>query len=292
MTTRQQTSPVNNTALVSQTEDGSTVPFLINPVPCVQVVGEDINIRMNDSVINRWIGVCKPHTDKLLICSAGPSLEEYVDKIKEYQTKGYKVSCVKHSLPRLLKAGIVPDYCVVLDPRCIVGKSTHGVKRLDLYKNTPDSIVFFVASVTDFRTTDYLISNGKKVVGWHRYVDAMKQYPHMQPQIGGGSCSALGSIGLFHTLGFRDMTLVGFDSSLKEGTKSSLKTFMFGSRYEPEKKFIATGELGAQAQEIEALLMNSRTEINFNIWSGGLVGNIWKNMQSDFYLPDYKLLLI
>jgi len=280
--------PINR--LVSKDEQGNTVPFIINPVPCVQTVNEDINIRMNVNALNQWITPCKPHNEKILLISAGPSLHNYFDKIKKYKEKGWKVSCVKHSLPLLVKAGIVPDYCVILDPRCIIGSSTHGVKRLELYKDMPDSITFFVASVTDFRTTDYLLRQGKRIIGWHRYVDAMKNYPTLQPQLGGGSCSALGSIGLFYCLGFRNMTLVAFDSSYDTKPKTKLKTFEFGSIYEPEKKFICTGELGAQAQEIEDLFMSNRQQINFDVWSGGLVGNIWKHLQRVYHLPDYKLM--
>jgi hypothetical protein len=277
--------------LVSENEKGEAVPFLINPVPCVQTAMEDVNIKENVANIKKWITQCKTHQEKVIICSAGPSLEKYISKIKEYKEKGYKISCVKHSLPRLLKAGIVPDYCVVLDPRCVIGYSTHGVKRLDLYKNTPESVTFFVASVTDFRTTQYLLKENKRVIGWHRYVDALQHYKHLQPQLGGGSCSALGSIGLYFALGFREMILVGFDSSLEEGAKTKLKTFKFGSKYEPNLRFTSTGELGAQAQEIEELINMNRHVINFDIWSGGLVGNIWKNMQREHHLPELGLVI-
>jgi hypothetical protein len=279
-------------SLVSLDHEGNTVPYIINPVPCVQTASEDINIRMNAKAIKRWITLCQPHEDKVIICSAGPSLEKYVDRLKEYRAKGWKISCVKHSLPRLVKAGVVPDYCVVLDPRCVIGHSTHGVKRLDLYKDAPMSVTFFVASVTDFRTADYLLRDQRKVIGWHRQVDALKAYPQYQPQLGGGSCSALGSVGLLYALGFRNMILVGFDSSYDEEPKTKLKTFKFGSKYEPNKKFIATGELGAQAQEIEDILVRNQMQIKFDVWSGGLVGNIWKHAQRNVHLPDYRLVVI
>ncbi len=283
----------NNLNLAVAGANGQTVPFLINPVPCVQTASEDINIRMNLDAIQRWISVCAPNDEKVIICSAGPSLEKYIPRIKEYVEKGYKVSCVKHSLPVLVKAGITPDYCVVLDPRCVIGHSTHGEKRIDLYRQAPDSTVFFIASVTDFRTVDFLLRNNKKVVGWHRFVDALKAYPNLQPQLGGGSCSALGSIGLFFALGFREMILVGFDSSYnEEPKKTKLKTFQFGSKYEPQTKFIATGELGAQAQEIEDLISKNMQLIKFDVWSEGLGGTIWKYAQRNCSLPDFKLVLL
>lgn len=291
MKNKQAQQPAIN-KLVSKDANGATVPFLINPVPCVTTAFEDINIRMNTPLIKRWIVQCKPHNDKVLICSAGPSLNKYIDRIKEYQAKGYKVSCVKHSLPMLLKAGITPDYCVVLDPRCIIGNSTHGIKRLDLYKEAPASTIFFVASVTDFRTVDFLVRSNKRVIGWHRYVDAMASYPNLQPQLGGGSCSALGSMSLYYCLGFRDMTLIGFDSSYDKQPKTKLKTFEFGSKYEPHTKFISTGELGAQAQELEDMLMSSQQLVKIDVWSEGLVGSIWKNIQNKYHLPDYRLVVV
>jgi hypothetical protein len=277
--------------LVLETEDGTT-GFVVRPVPCTQTASEDINIRMNKELIDTWIFPCEQHDEKVLICSAGPSLEKYIPKIKQYQEKGWKVSCVKHSLPRLMKHGVTPDYCVVLDPRSVTGTSTHGKKRSSLYEEASDSTIFFVASVTDYRTTELLVEKNKRIIGWHRFVSALKGRPEIQPQLGGGSCSGLGSIALFQTLGFREAILVGFDSSYDETTYSgSLKTFKFGSKYEPHKRFLSTGELGAQAQEIEGILLEHRGVFLIrDIWSGGLVGNIWRHFQKNYHLPNKNLL--
>jgi hypothetical protein len=282
----------NEPKLLAVDENGNETKFLINPISCVNVVFEEINIKQNLNSIETWISECKPHDDKVVICSAGPSLKKFIPRIKEYREKGYKISCVKHSLKTLVDNGIVPDYCVILDPRNVSGVSTHGVKRSTLYDNAPLFTTFFVASLTDYRTTKLLKEKGHHLVGWHRYVDAMKAMPNLTPQLGGGSCAGLGSIGLFYVLGFRSMVLCGFDSSLEEGTQTKLKTFKFASKYEPQKEFLCTGELGAQAQEIEDLILKHKMVINFDVWSDGLVGNIWKHIQPKYHLPSYQSFLV
>ena len=76
-----------------------------------------------------------------------------------------KVFCVKHSYPKLLKNGIKPFACVILDPRPIEGVSTHNIVRKDLFKKIDKSTIFLVASMTDPSVTKHLLSKGANVKG-------------------------------------------------------------------------------------------------------------------------------
>ena len=100
--------------------------------------------------------------EHIIVASAGPSLEKYIDDIKERQKKhDAKIMCVKHSLPTLLKHDIVPFGCTILDPRSIEGESTHGVVRKTLFENIPEETIMFVASMTDTSVLDYIMTRTK-----------------------------------------------------------------------------------------------------------------------------------
>ena len=74
--------------------------------------------------------------------------------------------CVKHSLPMLLKEGIVPWACNILDPRPIEGTSTHGIVRKDLFKDIPEEMIFFVSTMTDISVKKHL--QNKKAAKYYR----------------------------------------------------------------------------------------------------------------------------
>ena len=79
------------------------------------------NIKNNVQSINKWLTKSRPHGEILNIVSGGSSFLNYRDYLKSTKDK---IMCVKHSLPMLLKEGIVPWACNILDPRPIEGTST------------------------------------------------------------------------------------------------------------------------------------------------------------------------
>jgi hypothetical protein len=117
-----------------------------------------------------------------------------------------------------------PWGCIVLDPRPIDGESTHGVLRKDLFENIDKRTIFFVASMTDPSVTRHLIEKGATIIGFHAYSNAIQRvaaeedFP-LDPDtvyITGGTCAATRAVGLLHTLGFRQATMIGLDGSFPE----------------------------------------------------------------------------
>lgn len=178
------------------------------------------NITTNIKTVPRWFDTFfYPNGFEAIIVSAGPSMEKYVEEInlKERMThpnRTFIVMCVKHALPRLLKMGIEPDFCVILDGRPLTEDSTHGVPRQSLFETLPQKTIFMVASMAHPDYAKYLGDRGARVLGWHTAVTGIEKFNIKEPIIQGGTSSGTRSIAIAQALGIRDITLVGFDSCI------------------------------------------------------------------------------
>lgn len=261
------------------------------------------SITANKNKMDRWIkDTGAPNEENMIVVSAGPSLKKNMDKLKEkIKEKNALVVCVKHALPILLKEGITPWGCIVLDPRPIDGMSTHGVKRRDLFKKIPKETKFFIASMTDVSVVDYLLSKTDNVYGWDAFSQAIQNWPPLRDTmlITGGTCAATRAVGLFHVLGFRNFDLFGFDGCIEGEPEDKTEKLESGSAKwikvgigEEEEKFWVTGELLAMAQDIEAMLDNKTIDMTIDMHCGGLVSAIWKDRVKNGYIrPHWKEIL-
>jgi hypothetical protein len=261
----------------------SAVPIVVNPVDCVEKQFIFDNIDANLDLIDTWIDEkFLKNNEKLTIASAGGSLDSSFDSIKD---RGEKVLCVKHALPRIAKAGIIPWGCVVLDPRPIDGVSTHGVKRQDLFDKLHKDTIFFVASMTDPSVTKFLLKSGVKVIGWHAYSQAQSKVERLKNKmmIVGGTCAAMRTIPLAHTLGFRDFTLYGFDSCIYDITDEMKEELDEQGRQKyvevgvGGRKFWTTGELLAQAQDFERMIDSRDFDVSLDVQGEGIIPTLWQN---------------
>lgn len=281
---------------------GRAENLLVSPRDSVPEVAILTNIQTNIAAIDRWIERARPHTRKAFIVSAGPSLKGHIGHIKTHYDKarGDTIYCVKHALPILLEAGIIPDFCVVLDPRPLDGVSTHGKVRKDLFKDVPKETTFLIASMTNPAVTEHIKALGGNIVGWHAYASGIDKFLHtgIKLLISGGTSAGMRTINLCYNLGFRDITLIGFDSSMAkdyviseqdqelidlDGRKKFVEVFY----KDPENKFYSTGELMAQAQDIIATL-ESPNDIVFDMWCEGMAGEIWKDYKERFDIKEYN----
>jgi len=228
---------------------------------------------------------------------------------------------VKHAYPNLLKNGIVPWGCIVLDPRPVEGVSTHNIVRKDLFKDVSSDTMFFVASMTDPSTTKHLKDSGANIWGWHAFTDSLREeeergnqitnnvvklneelgIPQGATLITGGTCAAMRGIGMFHTMGFRDVHLFGFDCCRDEPTDEE-KTETTGDLEggeTPKPKYIevnvedktywTTGELLAMAQDCEKVFADPGLEgvISFH-GKDTMVADLWGIQASREERPTFE----
>ena len=262
------------------------VPIVVQPRDSVPKDNIVDNINRNVELIDRWdmIRNCHVHDEHAIIVSGGSSTDFKEVKKLQKKTNG-RIVCVKHSYPKLLKAGIKPWACVILDPRPIEGESTHGIVRSTLFDRVDPSTMFFIASMTDPSVTELLKSKTDEVYGWHAYSQAVAHtvknqegqsleinerlnIPANTTFVNGGTCAAMRAIGMMHIFGFRNFHLFGFDCSFSDETEIDLEEKLEDGRMKYMKvetngsEFWTTGELLAMAQDCEKLFDNEDIEMN------------------------------
>jgi hypothetical protein len=290
------------------------VPIVIKPKDSVPKETIVSNINENLKILDKWdmVRSCNINDEYAIIVSGGPSLDISKLKYLARKTKG-KIICVKHSYPTLLRAGIKPWACVILDPRPVEGTSTHGIVRSTLFDKVDPSTKFFVASMTDPSVTKLLKEKTDNIYGWHAFSQAIKDSiktkedgDALKANIGedatfvtGGTCAAMRAIGMMHIFGFRNFHLFGFDCcmegelsaeelsrTMEDGKKKYMRVETNG--YE----FWTTGELLAMAQDCEKLFNNKDIEMNVNVYGEGtLVSEVFKNSlrsQKMYYMDNIK----
>jgi len=299
------------------------VPIVVHPRDSVpkEYIRNNIVTNLTHIDKDKWVTKHPAHKDKAVIVSAGPyidyaKLEKFID-----DNPGCKVLSVKHALPGLMKNGIIPWGCIVLDPRPITGKSTHNIVRKDLFEKTDPSINFFVASMTDPSVTEYLKEKDTHMWGWHAFTDSLreeeeqgkvieKQQVKLSEELGipqgatlitGGTCAAMRGIGMLHTMGFRDIHLFGFDCCRDEPTDEE-KTETTGDLEggeTPKPKYIqvnvkdksywTTGELLAMAQDCEKVFNDPGLEgvLSFH-GENTMVADLWKIKEEQEVRPQFK----
>mgnify|MGYP003624326644 FL=1 len=276
---------LHDTELKECPDELKRVPIIVHPRDCVPQDYIQDNIKSNMKLIDKdsWIRKHPAHKETAIVVSAGPYIDFKELKKTIRQNKNSKVVCVKHSYPMLLENGIKPWMCTILDPRSINGTSTHGIVRKDLFKEIDKETLFMVASMTDPSVTEFLQDKDCQIWGWHAFTDSLRQEMdqgkeiknqkvHIMDDLGipkgatlitGGTCAAMRSIGMLHTMGFRDIHLFGYDCCLDEPTDEA-KTETTGDiegGETPRPKYFqvtvgdntywTTGELLAMGQDCE-----------------------------------------
>jgi len=281
-------------------EELTRVPIVVTPKdsrPKEEIIN---NVVENKKLIKDfdWIKTSKINNETAIIVSGGDSVDWFDLKQRIAETDG-KVFCVKHSYPKLLEQGIQPFACVILDPRPIDGISTHGVVRKDLFKKVDKETIMLVASMTDPSVTKYLLEQGANIKGWQAYSDALRDMnvkdkivvdkatgiDEGSTLITGGTCAAMRTIAIAHTLGFRNFDLFGFDCSIPNMTEEMKTETTDTEKNKPKymqvetggTKFWTTGELLAMAQDCEKLFDNVDMDMGINFFGEGtLAAAVWK----------------
>ena len=314
---------LHNPDLEDIPEDLKRVPIVVHPRDCVSKDYIKSNIKTNMELLDskKWVSKHPPHKETGIIVSAGPYLD--YKKLKKFikENPDSKVVTVKHAYPHLLKNKIKPWGCVVLDPRSITGKSTHNIVRKDLFKTIDPQTNFFIASMTDPSVTNFLLDSDARIWGWHAFTDSLRQeneqgsiienhqvklneelgIPKGATLITGGTCAAMRSIGLLHTMGFRDIHLFGFECCRKKPTKKEMTETVgdIEGGETPKPKYIqvnvkdetywTTGELLAMAQDCEKIFSDSALDgiLSFH-GEGTMVADLWDIKEEQESRPVFR----
>ena len=153
--------------------------------------------------------------------------------------------------------------------------------------------------MTDPSVVDLLQEKGASIIGWHAFSDAVKGGIEGTGEnalmITGGTNAGLRTIGIGHTLGFREFHLYGFDMSLgKEPTEEEQKAKDEEGKPKyinvsvGEESFWTTGELLAGGQDLEKLFKTcTEMDLVLNFKGKGMGAKLW-NIEKPELLKDYK----
>jgi len=260
----------------------------VKPVDSVDKGEQLQHIADNAANLKTWIGSYQAHEQVALFVSAGPTLEKYLDEIKARQAKGAVVFTVKHAFPTLKRAGITPDWTVILDPRPVDGKSTHGIIRTDLFADAgPEDKVLF-ATMTHPSVRTHLESKGAQLFGWHAHTQATLAAKPASFDRGmvvmGGTCSATRIPMLAFVMGFRRFEFYGYDFFYPEDVKQEdIKQSLMKITLGADKQFLTTGELIAAMQDLgqwNKWLVDNRISVKFH--GEGAGGAIWDTTVNNY----------
>lgn len=224
----------------------------------------------------------KAHGERALVVSAGPSLVNAIEDIRQTAQQGGRLVCVKHSHDMLLDAGITPWACVLLDPRAHVK---------DFVEEPAPGVKYFVSSTCHPSSFDRLLSRGAEVWLYHALVGAGEQpliamynqtkrltrqqaeaeaaslglqlaspapYNSAEHMVSGGTTAASRGLSVLHMLGFRHFVLWAFDSCLWEKPDLSARKEDGQPRYHElnlgGRTWWTDAELYAQVQDFQNIL--------------------------------------
>lgn len=265
----------------------------VKPVDSVDKGEQLQHIAENSKALQKWIGCYQAHTKTAIFVSAGPTVPQFLEEIKRKQAEGATIFTVKHAFPVLKKAGITPDWTVILDPRPVEGKSTHGIIRTDLFADAGPADRFLFATMTHPSVRTYLEGKGAELYGWHAHtgatVAAKPPAFDMGTVVMGGTCSATRIPMLAFVMGFRRFEFYGYDFFYPEDTnqgdvKQSLMRVTLGAE---QKSYLTTGELVAAMQDLgqwNKWLVENRISVTFH--GDGAGKTIWEQTVNNYTSPE------
>ena len=213
---------------------------------------------------------CSPvkHDGRLAIVGSGWSMPDYIELIRSHRAKGQPIIAVKAAHDFLVERGIDPDLWVNLDPR----DRTDGIQRLN------DRTIYMPASRCTPSTFDYL--KGRRVLLWHSWapgpeVDAIGPG---KLAVGGGTTSGLRAINIAYLMGFRHVTLYGFDSCNNDKGEKRFTDAMTGAAIDvyvggTGKRFTCNMAMAQQANEFQELF-NVMPDLHVEAVGPGLIAAI------------------
>lgn len=268
-------------------------PITVKPVESVPSVEQYQHIAENSAAIKKWLPIVQAHNKRAIFVSAGPTLKAHLAEIKMAQLAGGHVFAVKHAIPMLVEAGIVPNYAVVLDPRPVDDVSTHGVKRTELFAAMPQKTKVLMASMTNTSVRQLLEKMGhEEIWGWHAFTNntAANTPPGFEKGmvVGGGTCAATRMPMLAYMMGFRRYTFYGFDFFYDDDTDPATLTqeLMPITLNNSKRVFKATGELVAAMQDlIPAIKWMTQHLLTVDFVGDGVGRLLWENEAAGYKPP-------
>ena len=190
------------------TEQGEQVASLLQGLfPLTINVGEEA-LRCNIlSAIHRdvpWLQQQPAHDREIVLVAGGPSLSESYGLIQAMVSRGATILAVNNTAAWLSERGIIPQYHVLLD----------GRESIARFIVPHPATTYLLASQCAPQTFD---AAGLRTILWHPNIEGIRDYigDRETALIGGGTTVGLQAMSLAYALGYRNLYLIGYDSSYR-----------------------------------------------------------------------------
>lgn len=207
-------------------------------------------IRENSAACKRWAKTVPAHEGHAVIVGGGPSLRGRISAVRSRQDHGQTVFALNGAGLFLNQHGITPEYQVLLDPqpsiRDYIAEAREYLVASQCHPDIPRAL------------TDPIL--------WHFAAEGAEAHvPEHNDDfclIGGGITVGLSSMCLAYALGYRNLHLYGFDSSVADDGDHAYRHPALGVAFETPaivrakiggKTFYTTFSLAKQAQEFSPL---------------------------------------
>ena len=229
------------------------------------------NVRANaDSA--PWICQCEAHKGEAMIVGSGPSLIDSLDEIRTLVSRGTTVFALNGAAKILADNGIPVKHHIVLDAR------PDNVKFLGYAE------VYLLASQCD---PSLFAAVKEHALQWHPVIDGIGDlFPHApMTLIGGGTTVGLSSMALLYTMGYRKISLFGYDSSFRGQQMHAAqqeRTVQENHSFEVcayDRKFFTNAAMARQA-EIFPVFAQQLTElgVQIDLYGDGLLPHIVQSL--------------
>lgn len=169
------------------------------------------NIAENSRRNLPWIGETEAHDIPAILVGGGPSVADDVEEIRHWSEAGARVFALNGAVQFLAKAGITPDFQVLLDARAENRRFLKGSSAAEfLIASQCDPSLFDEAMAMAPGCVALFHANDPKLPD---YVPPGRHF-HM---LGGGITVGLTALSLAFIMGYRFLHLYGYDSSERAG---------------------------------------------------------------------------
>jgi len=147
----------------------------------------------------------------ICLVGASPNLGNHLHELARRKAAGAHVMAIKGAHDYLISKGIIPDSAVAADAQA---------DRARIFRDKREGTTYFLATQMHPDTWDYM--RGSNVILWHPRID---KHQDTSPEwkgvkkVYGGNTTGLRAISLAWILGYRIVTLFGFESCVRDHGK-------------------------------------------------------------------------
>lgn len=203
----------------------NTIADLVIPIKLVpNTTLEKPREHFHTNIANnyQWLDESPVNSGKAIVCGASPSLKKHVEAIREEQANGAVIYGCNSAARFLFDNGISIDHQVILDASDLAIYDVLVSAKSHLFASIVNPIIFEMVD---------------SPVLWHPAMQWIFDYLDLDDRkftyIGGGITVSNSALCIAYTMGFRDITVYGMDSSYIES-----QFYANGAKPEEERLFI------------------------------------------------------